>query len=177
RVLTGELTPDTGAVLLDGQDLVRLSPAALAGRRAVLPQATRLSFPFTVHEVIRLGLSGGSRRSGGHRAGQDGARVAALLRRVDLAGFGDRYYQQLSGGEQQRVHLARVLAQLDAPSPGGAARALFLDEPISSLDIRHQLAVLRIARDVADNSGAVVAILHDLNLAAMFADRLLAVDG
>ncbi|MFN4090678.1 MAG: ATP-binding cassette domain-containing protein, partial [Alphaproteobacteria bacterium] len=118
-----------------------------------------------------------SRRSGGHRAGQDGARVAALLRRVDLAGFGDRYYQQLSGGEQQRVHLARVLAQLDAPSPGGAARALFLDEPISSLDIRHQLAVLRIARDVAGDGGAVVAILHDLNLAAMFADRLLVVDG
>src|SRR5690606_24642106 len=110
RVLTGERAPSTGAMLFDGVDIATLPAAALARRRAVLPQAAQLSFPFTVHEVVRLGCPGGN---GTH------ARIANLLRRVDLDGFGDRYYQLLSGGEQQRVQLARVLAQLDQPDPSG----------------------------------------------------------
>ena len=171
RALTGELAPSSGAVLFDGADIATLSAAALARRRAVLPQATRLSFPFTVHEVVRLGCPAGR---------DDPGRIAALLERVDLAGFGDRYYQQLSGGEQQRVQLARVLAQLDdgraKGGNGDGARALFLDEPTSSLDIRHQIAVLEIARSYAAAGWAVVAILHDLNLAAMFADRIVVID-
>jgi len=171
RALTGELAPSSGAVLFDGADIATLSAATLARRRAVLPQATRLSFPFTVHEVVRLGCPAGR---------DDSARIAALLERVDLAGFGHRYYQQLSGGEQQRVQLARVLAQLDigrdGAGEGDLPRALFLDEPTSSLDIRHQIAVLEIARTYAAAGWAVLAILHDLNMAAMFADRILVVD-
>ena len=124
-----------------------------------------------MHEVVRLGCPAGR---------DDPARIAALLERVDLAGFGDRYYQQLSGGEQQRVQLARVLAQLDTggggAGDGDARRALFLDEPTASLDIRHQIAVLEIARAYAAAGWAVLAILHDLNMAAMFADRILVVD-
>ena len=95
------------------------------------------------------------------------------LARVDLAGFGGRFYQELSGGEQQRVQLARVLCQVWMPVLEGRPRYLFLDEPVSSLDIKHQLVIMDIARDFARRGGGVVAILHDLNLTAMYADRVL----
>ncbi|MBB4000611.1 heme ABC transporter ATP-binding protein [Aureimonas pseudogalii] len=165
KLATGEIAPSSGRVWLDGADMARLSPAAIARRRAVLPQSSALSFPFTVAEVVRLGLDAGGR-------GGDAAAVSQALARVELLGFGARVYGELSGGEQQRVHLARVLCQAGTPITGEPACFLFLDEPISSLDIRHQIAVLRIAREFARAGGGVVAVLHDLNLAAGFADRL-----
>lgn len=165
KLATGEIAPTSGRVLLDGDDMARLSPAAIARRRAVLPQSSALSFPFTVAEVVRLGLDAGGRGGGP-------AAVSQALARVELVDFGARFYGELSGGEQQRVHLARVLCQAGTPAVSEPARLLFLDEPISSLDIRHQIAVLRIARDFARAGGGVVAVLHDLNLAAGFADRL-----
>ena len=94
-----------------------------------------------------------------------------------MVGLGERldhFPAQLSGGEQQRVQLARVLAQVWLPVLEGLPRYLFLDEPVSSLDIKHQLLVMQAARDFADAGGGVIAVLHDLNLAAMFADRILA---
>ena len=138
--------------------------------RAVLPQATALSFPFTVREIVRLGLIGG--RSGA-LAGEDGAPAGHGRWRGSIStGFAGRFYQELSGGEQQRVQLARVLCQVWAPVLDGRPRYLFLDEPVSSLDIRHQLIIMNIARDFARRGGGVVAILHDLNLTAMYADRV-----
>lgn len=169
KALSGELTY-TGTVTLNGHDIARLKPYETAKMRAVLPQAAVLTFPFTVHEVVRLGLSGGV--SGVH-PGTDLA--AEALARVDLAGFGGRMYQSLSGGEQQRVQLARVLCQVWHPVVDGRPRLLLLDEPVSSLDIRHQLLVMQIAREFAAAGGGVVTILHDLNLAALHADRVLAI--
>ncbi|WP_279479376.1 heme ABC transporter ATP-binding protein [Aureimonas sp. SK2] len=169
-LLTGETAPDHGRVTLDGRALSDLSPAALARRRAVLPQASELAFPFTVGEVVGLGLE-----AGGHRVRPEAVRAA--LARVELSGFAGRLYGELSGGEQQRVHLARVLAQTGGPVGEGGPRFLFLDEPVSSLDIRHQIAVLEIARDFARGGGGVLAVLHDLNLAAGFADRLVVLSG
>ncbi|WP_062207415.1 heme ABC transporter ATP-binding protein [Aureimonas sp. AU12] len=168
KLATGEIAPASGRVRLDGVDMARLSPAAIARRRAVLPQSSALSFPFTVAEVVRLGLDAGG-RGGGPTA------VEQALARVELSGFGARVYGELSGGEQQRVHLARVLCQAGTPAPNEPTRFLFLDEPISSLDIRHQIAVLQIAREFARAGGGVVAVLHDLNLAAGFADRLVVI--
>ena len=169
KVMTGELAPGKGRVTLRGKPLGDFSPLALARERAVLPQSSGLAFPFTVLEVVRLGMDG--------RAGLTAERrrrePIAALERVELGGFGARRFQELSGGEQQRVHLARVLCQIGEPVKEGAPRMLFLDEPTSSLDIRHQIAVLEIARDFANAGGAVFAILHDLNLAATFADRML----
>lgn len=169
KVLTGELAPASGRSTLDDRDLSAYPPALLATRRAVLPQASALAFPFTVLEVVRLGLDC---RPGASVALRASAPVSAL-ERVDLAGFGARRYEMLSGGEQQRVHLARVLCQIGQPVERGVPRYLFLDEPTSSLDIRHQIATLEIARDFARAGGGVFAILHDLNLAAAFADRLI----
>ncbi len=168
RAISGDL-PYGGSITLNGHEISAMRPAEQAGYRAVLPQANTLSFPFTVHEIVRLGITGG--RSG--LSQRDAGRLPEqALARVDLSGFSGRFYQELSGGEQQRVQLARVLCQVWEPVLDGVPRALLLDEPVSSLDIRHQLAILQLARDYAEAGGCVVAILHDLNLAAMFADHM-----
>jgi iron complex transport system ATP-binding protein len=168
RALSGELSC-TGTVRLNGHDIRTLPAWKTATMRAVLPQSTTLNFPFTVREIVAIG-----QRSG--LSGLGDARMRVLperaLERVDLAGFGHRRYQDLSGGEQQRVQLARVLCQVWTPLADGVPRWLLLDEPVSSLDIKHQLAIMAVARDFADRGGGVIAILHDLNLAAMFADRV-----
>jgi len=168
KTLSGDLAY-TGEISVNGRDLKAMKPREAALARAVLPQATVLSFPFTVREVVRLGVFAG--RSGA-LAGEDARLPDRALSKVDLAGFAGRFYQELSGGEQQRVQLARVLCQVWAPVLEGRPRYLLLDEPVSSLDIRHQLLVMEIARDFARRGGGVAAILHDLNLAAMFADRV-----
>lgn len=161
RALTGEL-PCRGQITLNGHDIRKTAPEIMARVRGVLPQATALSFPFTVAEVVRLGCDA-------RGAGPD-ALILSALERVDLSGFAGRYYQQLSGGEQQRVQLARVLVQVWQPVGPDGPRWLFLDEPVSSLDIAHQLTVMRLAADYAKRGGGVVAVMHDLNLTAMFAD-------
>ncbi|NGO50220.1 heme ABC transporter ATP-binding protein [Allomesorhizobium camelthorni] len=168
KAVSGDL-PYTGNISINGRDIAAMKPWQAAAMRAVLPQATALSFPFTVHEVVKLGLTGG--RSG-VLPGEDERLPDRALARVDLDGFAGRFYQELSGGEQQRVQLARVLCQVWAPVLDGSPRYLLLDEPVSSLDIKHQLIIMNIARDFARRGGGVVAILHDLNLAAMFADRI-----
>jgi iron complex transport system ATP-binding protein len=165
RTLTGELPPQSGVISLNGEHLSHVSPGKLARMRAVLPQSVSLAFPFTVREVVRIGVeAGGGSRHIDHE-------VDACLARVGLTGYAGRKIQQLSGGEQQRVHLARVLAQ--AAAEGGEARArwLFLDEPVSSLDLKHQLVIMDMARAFAKQGGGVVAVLHDLNLAAAYADK------
>ncbi|MES0065670.1 heme ABC transporter ATP-binding protein [Mesorhizobium sp. M0074] len=168
RALSGDLGY-SGEVTVNGRNLSAMKPVEAATVRAVLPQATTLSFPFTVREIVRLGLVGG--RSGA-LPGEDQRLPERALARVDLDGFAGRFYQELSGGEQQRVQLARVLCQVWAPVLDGKPRYLFLDEPVSSLDIKHQLIIMDIARDFARRGGGVVAILHDLNLTAMYADRI-----
>lgn len=164
KAMTGEISY-TGTVSLDGVDVRSYSTAALAARRAVLPQATALAFPFTVLEVIRLGLSAGL-------FGGDDDLPSRALAYVGLAGFEGRFYHALSGGEQQRCQLARVLVQVWEPVHNGKPSWLFLDEPVSALDIGHQLEVMRITRAFADAGGSVVAVMHDLNLTAMFADSV-----
>lgn len=171
RALSGDL-PYSGSALLDGALFESYRPWQMAERRAVLPQASALSFPFTVREVVSLGLTGG--RSGLH-AEEEQYLPEQALELVDLGGFSGRYYQELSGGEQQRVQLARVLCQVWKPILDGKPRYLLLDEPVSSLDIRHQILVMDIARNFAAKGGGVITILHDLNLTALYADKVIMV--
>lgn len=161
KALTGELG-FSGTVKMHGRDITAMRPAELAGVRAVLPQKTRMAFPFNVREVVQMGLI----------AGLDAGRSTlpdAALARVGLAGFGPRFYHELSGGEQQRVQLARTLVQVWKPVVDGVSCWLFLDEPVAALDIAHQLQVMETARDFAARGGGVLAVMHDLNLTAMFA--------
>lgn len=168
--LTGELRGQ--GVRLFGQPLHEHAPADLARRRAALPQQTLMTFAYEVLDVVLLG-----RIPHGRRETEVDREIAhATLARVGLAGFEHRNILTLSGGEQQRVHLARVLAQLQpsAEAPGAApARVLLLDEPTSSLDLAHQHATLRLARELCGQGVGVIAVLHDLNLAAQYADRIL----
>ena len=163
KAITGEI-PSTGAISLDGVNIRDLSPAGLAARRAVLPQSTTIAFPFTVMEIVRIGVEAGG--------GANPSLALRALARVGLAGYEGRTYNELSGGEQQRCQLARVLCQVWHPKTDDHPNWLLLDEPVSALDIGHQLEVMRIARDYADNGGGVIAVMHDLNLTAMFADSV-----
>jgi iron complex transport system ATP-binding protein len=165
KVLAGERRPSSGEVRLDGVPLANIPTALLARRRAVLPQSVHVAFAFTVAEIVTLGLPAGLEHM------LTAALVARALHAVDLGGFDTRLYDQLSGGERQRVQFARVLAQLwAAPAPG----YLLLDEPTLSLDLAHQLLALRIARGYAREGGGVLAVLHDINLASMAADEIVA---
>lgn len=169
RAITGE-APYQGTVSIDGQDISVMAPDDLARRRAVLAQSTQLAFPFTVLEVVRLGLTAGVATGDW---GDAETLPQAALARVGLRGFAGRFYAELSGGEKQRVQLARVLVQIWEPLLDGQPRWLILDEPVSSLDIGHQLLVMRIAADYARAGGGVLAVMHDLNLTAMFAQHVM----
>ena len=169
RALTRDIAA-TGEVWMNGENISRLPSHKLALMRGVLPQATPLAFPFAAIEVVRLGLQAGIDAANPHRA-------AEALERVGLLHKAARLYQELSGGEQQRVQLARVLAQISSPVRDGTPCWLFLDEPVASLDIGQQLAVMDIARDFARQGGGVVTVMHDLNLSAMYAERIVLVSG
>lgn len=178
RILTGEYEPDEGAVLLEGSPLAAASLADLSRRRAVLAQSYDLSFPFKVIEVVTMGRAPWY---GMLERPEDWAIARQALELVEMSAFADRPYPSLSGGEKQRVQLARILAQIwrtpgEAGDPGQKARYLFLDEPTSSLDLAHQHSTLALARDLAHQGVAVLAILHDLNQAAVYADRVVVMD-
>ena len=161
KVLAGEIRPRDGNVTINGRMLRELAPRQLAAMRAVLPQSVHVAFPFSVAEVVGIGAAGP----------QLELKVRRVLARVDMLAFHDHPYDRLSGGEMQRVQLARVLLQLENGEPPGY---LLLDEPTASLDLAHQLMVIRLMRTLAGEGLGVLAILHDLNLAAMAADRIVA---
>ena len=169
KLLTGELRANVGTISYGSNALARLPPWKLACQRAVMAQAARLAFPFTVYEVVRLGVDGVGRAKGRdvlHHM------VSDALAAADVMHLAARSYQTLSGGEQQRVQFARVLGQLKAGSSMADRQVLFLDEPIASLDLCHQFELLDTARRQAAAGVAVLAVLHDLNLAITYADRL-----
>jgi iron complex transport system ATP-binding protein len=169
KLLTGEIKPTSGSVHYGTSSISQLPAWQLACQRAVMAQAARLAFPFTVYEVVRLGVDGVGRARSRDMLHQ---MVADALTRADVTHLAARSYQTLSGGEQQRVQFARVLGQLSAGRSIAEQQVLFLDEPIASLDLCHQFDLLDTARTQADSGVAVLAVLHDLNLAITYADRL-----
>ncbi|MFQ6849547.1 heme ABC transporter ATP-binding protein [Streptomyces sp. 35M1] len=159
--LAADLAPASGEVRIDGRPSAAWSAPELALRRSVLPQAAVLSFPFPVEDVVRMGRAPWA---GTEREGEDDAAVAAAMAATEVTRFAARPFSALSGGEKARVALARVLAQ--------RAPLMLLDEPTAALDLRHQELVLRICRERAAAGDAVVVVLHDLGLAAAYADRV-----
>jgi len=168
KALAGELPLRQGSIEVMGRALDDWDPRELARVRGVLPQESSLSFPFTALEVVLLGRAPHIGRTNKQR---DEEVARAALAKVELEHAADRLYPTLSGGERQRIHLARVLAQLWNDEPQ-QPRVLLLDEPVSNLDLAQQQRALEIAREIASDGGAVIAVLHDLNLAAQHADRI-----
>ena len=168
--MAGDLAPDTGSVKLDGQPLPQWAPLALARRRAVMPQASRLGFSLPVRAVVALGRTPYRDRAS---AVADHDAIDRALLAADILHLAQRVYGTLSGGEQQRVQLARVIAQLDLEAPAKTAPILLLDEPTSSLDLAHAYGVLQLARQMSRRGVAVAAVLHDLSLAYRYSDRVL----
>lgn len=163
RLLSGELKPTGGEIYLGGEPLSRLKPREVALRRAVLPQQTVLQFAFSVRDVVLMGRN--PHLQGGWPLKQDYEIAARSLEDTEMEGYATRAYPSLSGGEQSRVTLSRVLAQ--------QTPVLLLDEPTSSLDIRHQEMVMSLAKSLAGQGVCVVVIIHDLNLAAAYSDRIM----
>lgn len=157
-VLAGDIPPAAGSVRLHGKELSTYRPKQLSLRRAVLPQQSIVQFAFTVREIVQMG------RSPHGEPDADMTAVNDSISRTDTAMLSGRTFPSLSVGEQARVSLARVLAQ-EAP-------LLLLDEPTAALDLRHQQVVMDIARELAGAGSTLVVILHDLNFAAAFADRI-----
>jgi iron complex transport system ATP-binding protein len=164
RTCGGTLKPIGGRVLINGQDVQRLRVEERARLIAVVPQAVRLPEIFNVYETVLMGRTpylGWLGREGE----QDRSAVQAALARTSTLELADRPIGELSGGEQQRVLIARALAQ--------SARTLLLDEPTAHLDLKHQAGVLSLIGDLAHAENyAVLIALHDLNLAAQYADRV-----
>ena len=159
------LKPDGGAVLVDGEDLLKMSYKKSAKRIAVVAQHNYYNFEFSVREVVLMGRSP-HKRSMERDNAEDFRMVAEALEKVDMSEFANRSFSTLSGGEQQRVILARALAQ-DTP-------CLILDEPTNHLDIKYQLQLMDIVKGLGRT---VISAVHDLNIAAMYCTRLYVMKG
>ncbi|MCC7362972.1 MAG: heme ABC transporter ATP-binding protein [Dehalococcoidia bacterium] len=161
-VIAGDLHPQAGSVRICGEPLTSWTAVELAMRRAVLPQQVSVSFPFLVHDVVRMGCAPWA---GTPEEDRDDDVVAGALHASDVAHLAMRHFTSLSGGERARAAFARVLAQ--------RSQLVLLDEPTAALDIHHQEMVLQLARSRAESGDAVVVVLHDLGAAAAYADRII----
>jgi iron complex transport system ATP-binding protein len=169
RVLSGLLEPSSGEVRLFGTLLATMDRRAVARVLAVVPQHDEVAFGFTVREVVRMGRAP-HQGPWMREEGEDARAVERAIAECDLASLADRPAGELSAGERKRVAIARALAQ--------APRVLLLDEPTSTLDVRHQIAVFDLLVEKAEREGlACLAVVHDLNLAAQYASKVLLMKG
>lgn len=164
--LAGDVKRTKGQVMYAAKSVDALTPKALSRARAVLEQAPSLTARFTVEDLIRLSIPVELPPD------KTDALVHDVLSQLGLVEFQFMPVEILSGGQQHRAHLARVLAQLRANRAVFGPNVLFLDEPTASLDIKHQIEVMKLARGEAKHGSGVLVVLHDLNLAAAFADRV-----
>ncbi len=165
RVASGEIQPNQGTVGLFERALPEWKPRALAQARAKLSQESHLTFSFRVREVVEMG------RFPHETVSVDDDIIDDCMKQVGICDLENRDYTTLSGGEKQRVHMARVLAQLT--DQHSKPKLLLLDEPTSALDLHHQEVALSLAHRLCrERSYGVLVVLHDLNLAAAWADRV-----
>ena len=170
RLIAGDFSVNKGTIRTLDTPSADMSPGTLARQLAYLPQFSLLSFPYTVEEVVMLGRTP-------HDTGQeeDQQIVEAVLAKVDIAALRERLYTQLSGGEKQRVQLARVLTQIwDEHSM--EHKLLLLDEPTTALDMAHQQQLLDIIRELKQRLCTVLVVIHDFNVLASIADQVVVLD-
>ena len=173
KIASGLVQASSGSVKYDGVPVNEIDPEALARKRAVLSQSVELAFGLTVEDVVLIGRFP---HYGAVPGKVDIDIVQRAIDAVDLAGKRKQPYPTLSGGEKQKVQLARILAQLWGEDESKANRVLFLDEPVTGLDIHYQIHILDIARGMLGENCTVIAILHDLNVAFEYADSVFVLD-
>ena len=172
RCLDGELQPSAGNISLGSRLLSQWKIEELARIRSVLPQHSALDFPFSVRDVVAMGRLPHSTSSEYNQQVVD-----EVMTLCDCSEIADRAYPVLSGGEKQRTHTARALAQIWHSSEIETARYLLLDEPVSALDLSHQHSLLGRLKSLSKNQAVgVICTMHNLNLAAQYADRCLILD-
>lgn len=154
-LLSADMKADSGEIYLDSKNIHDFSLKELAVKRSVLTQENLFSFPLTVLQVCSLALldDAGTKND-----------IHEVMEKMNLLELGSRKFNELSGGEKQRVHLARVFSQ------GG--HFVFLDEPLNNLDIKYQLSVMNFLKEKAQEGRVIICILHDIQLALAFADTL-----
>lgn len=160
-VLAGDITPDSGEVLFAGESLANWNLKQLSRRRSVLLQDNQVMFPFTVHQVVEMGRAPWRNTP---LEDEDPEAIAWAIESTSIAHLGNRRVPTLSGGERARTAFARVIT--------GRTGVLMLDEPTAALDLGHQEELLQHVRLRADEGDAVLVIIHDLNLAAAYADQI-----
>jgi iron complex transport system ATP-binding protein len=166
KLCAGEIKPNSGEASLDNKRLMQWNNRALARRRAVLSQHSELTFDLAVEEIIRLGLGPGGNRNESEQA----ANLAWAISATGAEALITRSYLTLSGGEKQRVHLARTLAQIGRNTE--TSRYLLMDEPVAALDLAYQHQTMAVAQYLAECANVgVLVVLHDLNLAETYAHR------
>jgi iron complex transport system ATP-binding protein len=172
RLLAGTRRPVQGAVRLDGRDLTTISRLTLARRMAVVPQETHLAFEYSVLEVVLMGRYPHM----GPFAIEGPSDIAIARRALDSTGtlaLAGRAFSTLSGGEKQRVIIASALAQIESAGPDLPGAIMLLDEPTAALDLKYQIEIGSLLRDLHDRHGLTVVLsTHDLNFAAALCDRL-----
>jgi len=168
NAIAGDIPLTTGEIRLCGKSLAQWSVPTRAKSLSVLPQLSLLNFPYTVDEVVALGRTP-------HSTGIkiDRQIVGEAMHAMDITYLSGRVYTHLSGGEKQRTQLARVMTQIWR-SEDAKARLLLLDEPTTALDLGHQQQLMYAVKKFADNGVAVVMVVHDINIAAKYADSILA---
>lgn len=160
-LLAGDSEATTGRAMLGDKDVTKYRPDEAARLRAVLLQANQVSFPFSVEEVVEMGRAPWARTP---QIADDDDAIEEALCLADVGHLSERVFTQLSGGERARVSLARVLAQ--------RTPLVLLDEPTAALDLKHQESVMETLRRLANQGRAVVVVIHDLSVAAGYADRV-----
>lgn len=169
--LTGKSKCSRGEIIWENRELKSISRKEMALKRAVLSQNTNVGFSIKVEELVEMGTYASTKPISAKSAHYI---VSEALEKVRMLHFLGRDFATLSGGEQKRVLLAKCLVQLQISEELEGSKYLFLDEPTSSLDISEQLKFIELAKELVDVNGfGVIAILHDLNLSAIFADELL----
>lgn len=170
KALSGEISTDKGSVSISDIDVNEWNQQHLATRRAVVTQFNQIEFPFTVAEVIMLGMMPAMNLK---KIKHPESLVEGAIRELNIMSLLDRQYATLSGGEQQRVAIARALVQVAVEAQANKNCYLLLDEPTASLDIQYQHELLRLLKRCSRSNFTIVMILHDLNLALQYADNVI----
>lgn len=166
KLLAGSIQPVSGSIQLGDKKITEYSNQQLARKRAVLSQHYSIGFPITVEEVVMMGRYP---YFSVKPSASDTAICHKTMEQMQVSGFAQRDYNTLSGGEAQKVQMSRVLAQIDGANK---ENILFLDEPVSHLDIKYQHQLLQTAKDCCQQGTTVIAVLHDINLSLYYADRI-----